>query len=150
MLVQHCHGWRGIPVAADCVHQPPATEISEMIKAIKFASVPVRDQDRAIAFWTEKMGFAVATDQPFGDGRRWIELRIPGADTRLVLFTPDGHENRIGTFAALSFVADNVQKTYEELKAKGVVFKGPPDVQEWGTSAIFDDPDGNSFVMSSK
>jgi catechol 2,3-dioxygenase-like lactoylglutathione lyase family enzyme len=60
-----------------------------MIKAIKFASIPVRDQDRALNFYTAKLGFAVATDQSFGDGQRWIELRIPGADTRVVLFTHD-------------------------------------------------------------
>jgi len=121
-----------------------------MIKAIKFAGVPVRDQDRALAFYTQKLGFAVATDQPFGGGQRWIELRIPGAETRLVLFTPPGHEDRIGTFTSLSFVADDVEKTYTELAARGVEFTAPPKKERWGTSAMFKDPDGNSFVLSSK
>ena len=121
-----------------------------MIKAIKFASIPVRDQDRALAFWTEQVGFAVATDQPFGGGQRWIELRIPGADTRLVLFTPEGHESRIGSFTGISFVTDSVEKTYEALVAKGVEFAAPPKSEGWGTSAIMRDPDGNSFVLSSK
>jgi catechol 2,3-dioxygenase-like lactoylglutathione lyase family enzyme len=62
-------------------------EETDMIKGIKFASIPVRDQDRALAFWRDQIGLAVATDQPMGK-QRWIELRIPGADTRLVLFTP--------------------------------------------------------------
>ncbi len=44
-----------------------------MIKQLKFVSIPTRDQDAALAFWTEKMGFRVATDQPMGPGRRWIE-----------------------------------------------------------------------------
>jgi catechol 2,3-dioxygenase-like lactoylglutathione lyase family enzyme len=57
-----------------------------MIRGIKFASVPVSDQDRALAFYTEKLGFRLVTDQPFNDSQRWIELAIPGADTRLVLF----------------------------------------------------------------
>jgi len=121
-----------------------------MIKALKFASIPVRDQDRAIDFFTTKLGFVVVTDQPFGPTQRWIELRIPGADTRIVLFTPPGQEDRIGTFTSLSFVADNVEKTYLELSARGVEFTGPPKVESWGTSAIFRDPDGNSFVLSSK
>jgi predicted enzyme related to lactoylglutathione lyase len=119
-----------------------------MIKALKFASVPVSDQDRALAFYTEKLGFAVATDQPFGP-QRWIELRIPGAQTRLVLFTADGHEDRIGTFTGLSLQADDVAATYEELSRRGVEFDGPPKSADWGTFAIFKDPDGNSFVLGS-
>ena len=60
----------------------------------------------------------MGTDQPFNDTQRWIELRIPGADTRIVLFTPPGHEDRIGTFSNVTFVADNVTQTYEELLAR--------------------------------
>lgn len=121
-----------------------------MIKGIKFASIPVTDQDRALAFYTEKLGFAVATDQPFDDKQRWIELRIPGAPTRVVLFTADGHEDRIGTFQNLSFEADDVARTYEELARRGVEFAGPPKAEDWGTYAIFKDPDGNAFVLGSK
>jgi predicted enzyme related to lactoylglutathione lyase len=61
-----------------------------------------------------------------------------------------GPENRIGTFQPISFWSDNVQKTYEELKAKGVEFVQPPKTEPWGTSAIFKDPDGNTFVLSSR
>jgi len=121
-----------------------------MIKQIKFVSVPVADQDRALDFYTEKLGFTIITDQPFDDKQRWIELRIPGADTRLVLFTPKGHEDRIGGFSNVTFVADDVQKTYEELSARGVEFVKPPKSESWGTSAIMQDPDGNVFVISSK
>jgi catechol 2,3-dioxygenase-like lactoylglutathione lyase family enzyme len=121
-----------------------------MIKAVKFASIPVRDQDRAVEFFTKKLGFALGTDQPFNDTQRWIELRIPGADTRLVLFTPAGHEDRIGTFSNVTFVADNVAQTYEELLARGVEFTGPPKAAPWGTSVSFRDPDGNTFLISSK
>ena len=130
--------------------RPSSNLAPPMIKAIKFASVPVRDQDRALAFYTERLGFQIATDQPFDGRQRWIELRIPGADTRLVLFTPDGHEERIGTFSNLAFVADDVVATYRELAARGVEFVGEPKTAEWGTSAMFKDPDGNTFVVSSK
>jgi catechol 2,3-dioxygenase-like lactoylglutathione lyase family enzyme len=129
---------------------PHSCRSSSVIKAIKFASIPVRDQDASLAFYTEKLGFQVATDQPFDDTQRWIELRIPGADTRLVLFTPQGHEDRIGTFSTVTFVADDVVKTYDELTARGVEFVKPPKTESWGTSAIMKDPDGNVFVISSK
>ncbi|HEX6747425.1 MAG TPA: VOC family protein [Longimicrobium sp.] len=120
-----------------------------MIKAVKFVSIPTRDQDRALAFYTDKLGFRVVTDQPFGE-QRWIELRIPGAETGLVLFTPPGQEERIGGFMNMSFIADDVQKTYEEMVARGVEFTQPPKTEHWGTSAIFKDADGNMFVLGTK
>jgi predicted enzyme related to lactoylglutathione lyase len=120
-----------------------------MIKRMKFVSIPVRDQDRALAFWTDKMGFQVVTDQPMGEGMRWIELKIPGSQTGVALFTPPGHEDRIGTFANVSFGADDVEKTYRELRERGVEFIQEPKKESWGTSAIFKDPDGNSFVLGS-
>ena len=119
-----------------------------MIKAIKFVSVPVTDQDRSLKFFTEKLGFAVATDQPFDGKQRWIELRIPGAQTPLVLFTPDGHEDRVGGFTNLSFLADDIDTTYKQLKDKGVEFAQELKKEDWGTSAILKDPDGNMYVLS--
>jgi len=120
-----------------------------MIKGIKFVGVPVRDQDRALAFYTKKLGFSILTDQPFNDKQRWIELKIPGADTGIVLFTPEGHEERIGGFTSISFQTNNVPKTYDELRSRGVEFVGPPQTADWGSSAIFKDPDGNQFVLGS-
>ncbi|MGO9829149.1 MAG: VOC family protein [Myxococcaceae bacterium] len=117
---------------------------------MKFISIPVRDQDKALAFWTEKMGLQVATDQPMGPGQRWIELKVPGGQTGVALFTPEGHESRIGTFSGVSFESDDVEKEYRELSARGVEFAKPPERQSWGTSAIFKDTDGNSFVLSSR
>lgn len=121
-----------------------------MIKAIKFASVPVSDQDRALEFYTEKLGFRVATDQPFDEHQRWIELAIPKAETKLVLFTPIGQEDRIGGFSNITFVADDVPATYELLKARGVEFVQEPQAADWGTAAVFKDPDDNQFVLSTK
>jgi len=121
-----------------------------MIKCIKFASVPVTDQDRALEFYTAKLGFRILTDQPFDGTQRWIELSIPGAETSLVLFTPDAHRDRIGTFSAISFQCDDIDRTYQELTARGVEFTGPPSKQPWGTFAMFKDPDGNQFVMSAR
>ena len=118
------------------------------MKKIKFVSIPVRDQDKALKFWTEKIGFQIGTDRPFMPGVRWIELKIPGAQTGLVLFTPPGQEDRIGQFQNISFDCADVDQTYAELSAKGVEFLQPPKKESWGTSAIFKDPDGNSFVLS--
>ncbi len=121
-----------------------------MIRGIKIVSIPVRNQDVALKFYTEKMGFKVATDQPMGNGQRWIELSIPGADSSLALFTPPGQEDRIGGFQPTTFWCDDVFATASALKAKGVELAVEPKKEVWGTMAKFKDPDGNEFVFSSR
>ena len=84
--------------------------------------------------------------------------RIPGVravagsswPSRAPLFTPTGHEDRIGTFFNGSFGCDDVHYTYAQLKERGVEFEEEPQEQPWGTYAIFKDVDGNSFVLGSK
>jgi catechol 2,3-dioxygenase-like lactoylglutathione lyase family enzyme len=120
-----------------------------MITHLKFTGVPCRDQEKALKFWTEKIGFRVVTDQPLG-AQRWIELAIGDADTGLVLFTPEGHEDRVGGFYNGSFACDDVEATYRQLLARGVEFRGPPEKQPWGTFAVFKDAEGNEFVMGSR
>jgi predicted enzyme related to lactoylglutathione lyase len=120
-----------------------------MIRKIKFSSIPVRDQDRALEFYTATLGFTLLTDQPMGPGQRWIEVRPPKGDAGLALFTPPGYEDRVGTFTGISMECDDVQKTYEELSAKGVEFVKPPKTESWGVSAIMKDSEGNQIVLSS-
>jgi catechol 2,3-dioxygenase-like lactoylglutathione lyase family enzyme len=121
-----------------------------MIRGISLASIPVRNQDAALGFYTEKLGFKVLTDQPFNGKQRWIELLIPGAESKLALFTPEGHEGRIGGFQPLTFWCDDVVATTKILKARGVEFAAEPKTEAWGTMAIFKDLDGNQFVLSNK
>ena len=119
-----------------------------MIKHIKFVTVPVADQNRALDFYTDKLGFTIITDQPFDEKQRWIELRVPKAATRVVLFTLDGDEQRIGSMMPATFACGDIDETYAELSARGVEFMGPPQKQEWGTYAMFKDSEGNRFVLS--
>jgi catechol 2,3-dioxygenase-like lactoylglutathione lyase family enzyme len=65
-----------------------------MIKQIKFVSIPVADQNRALDFYTEKLGFTIITDQPFDEKQRWIELRVPKAGTQVV-FARAGRNGRV-------------------------------------------------------
>jgi len=119
-----------------------------MIKGVKFVSIPVVDQERALQFYTEKLGMRVITDAPFDDKQRWIELGIPRAETRVVLFTAPGQEKMIGGFMNLSFATDDVEETWRELKERGVEFVKDPKKEDWGTAAIFRDSEGNQFVLS--
>lgn len=121
-----------------------------MIRAIDLVTIPVKDQNVSLEFYTDKQGFKILTDQPFTPKQRWIELLIPGGETKLALFTPEGHENRIGGFQPMTFACDDVFATSKTLQSKGVVFVKEPKKEIWGTMAIFQDPDGNQFVLASK
>jgi predicted enzyme related to lactoylglutathione lyase len=119
-----------------------------MIKHIKFVTVPVADQNRALDFYTDKLGFTIITDQPFDEKQRWIELRVPKAETRVVLFTMEGEEARVGSMMPATFACDDIDASYKELSARGVEFMGPPQKQHWGSYAMFKDSEGNRFVLS--
>ena len=121
-----------------------------MIKGIKSVSIPVRDQDRALEFYTKTLGCRIITDSPFDGTQRWIELGFPRADTKLVLFTAPGQEKMIGGFMNITFMADDVEATARELRQRGVEFVQEPQRADWGTSAILKDPDGNQFVLSTR
>lgn len=118
--------------------------------SVRFTSIPVTDQDRALTFYSQKLGFKVVTDQPLGNGQRWIELQPSGSETLIVLFTPPGKERKIGTFQNVAFTSDDVEKDYKELRDRGVEFVEPAKKSDWGgIQAIFKDPDGNTFVLAS-
>lgn len=120
-----------------------------MIK-VDMVSIPIKDSDRALKFYTEKLGCKLITDEKFDEDKRWIELSIPNSETRIALFTPDGQEDRIGTFSNVIFGSKDVQKSYEELKDKGVSFMQPPKEESWGVCALFNDSEGNTFCLSQK
>lgn len=120
-----------------------------MIRGVKFVSIPVSDQDRALSFYTDVLGFKLLTDQPFSPEQRWLELGIPGVETRLVLFK-FGDTLKPGGMQNLTFWTDDVEATARVLKAKGVGFVREPTRHDYGVTAAFKDLDGNIFGLSSK
>lgn len=119
-----------------------------LVSRIGQVSIPVGDQDRALDFYTNKLGFKVTLDAPMGENERWIEVEIPGAETRLVLYAAEAHKNRIGTFSDIMFNSPSLAETYRELQERGVEIRQPPTTEYWGSYLIFADPDGNSFLVS--
>ena len=77
-------------------------------------------------------------------------MRLGKAQTRLVLFTMDGEEGRIGTRMNCSRACDDVEATWRQLSERGVEFVSPPAKQPWGTFAIMKDSEGNQFVLGSE
>ena len=121
-----------------------------MVKYPKFVDVPVRDQDRALDFYTDKLGLHVARDMPYGDGWRWIELSIPGAETNLLL-TPKGEEED-SEAPVLVLAVDNVEESYRELSDKGVEFSQRPAAADWSpgeTYALLRDSENNTVMLGS-
>jgi len=115
------------------------------VKRIQLVSVPVSDQERAKAFYTETLGFELVADNPFGD-QRWIQVAPKGAETGVTLVTwfetmPPGSTK------GLVLETDDVDASYQELSARGVRFNSPVEEQFWGRFATFDDPDGNGWVL---
>lgn len=114
-----------------------------MIRRIKFTEVKAADQARALAFYTQKLGMTVHTDAEIGNDR-WIELDIPGAETKLVLSKGTPQDGR----PALVFETDDVQKAFDDLKGKGVQFTTGVEQAPWGTHAMFKDSEGNLILLS--
>jgi lactoylglutathione lyase len=119
-----------------------------MIKHVGTVCVYVKDQQKALEFYRDVLGFEVRQDQPMGPNARWIEVAPKGSETRVVPFTPPGQEDRIGTFSGVVFSCDDIEATYTELTAKGVEFKQKPEKQPWGgILAQFYDVDRNTHVL---
>ena len=118
---------------------------------IKLASVMVDDQDEALKFYTEILGFVKKTEIPMGESR-WLTVVSADAPdgTQLVLepmgFLPSKTFQKslfeAGT-PAMAFASDDIQAEYQRLKALGVVFRGEPERTGPVTSVLFEDTCGN-------
>lgn len=120
------------------------------MKRVRSVGIHVSDQQRALDFYTGVLGCSLVTDQPMGEGAgapRWIEVRLPADETRLILFTPPGEEARIGTFTSVILACDDIAATHRELSARGAGFRAAPRREPWGMWAELQDPDGNVFGL---
>jgi predicted enzyme related to lactoylglutathione lyase len=134
-----------------------------MLTQLTTVQVWVHDQDEALAFYTEKLGMELRQDVtvPEMGNFRWLTVGIPGQDVSIVLMAipgppvfDDETRDRIrqllakGASGGLFFSTDDAQKTYEELKSRGVEFTQEPTEQPYGIDAGFRDVSGNHFRMA--
>jgi glyoxylase I family protein len=119
---------------------------------IKLVSILVENQDHALKFYTEVVGFKLSKDIPVGAGFRWITLVAPEGhpDVELALepnANPVGKTFQTGLFEqnipATAFEVDDIQAEYRRLKDRGVVFTMPPTEMGAVTIAVFADTCGN-------
>lgn len=128
----------------------------------------VRDQDEAVAFWTEKVGFEITEDVtvPELGNFRWVAVGPRGTDTTgtaIVLMAIPGEpvmdpathaqvEDLMakGFATAVFFTTDDAQGTYDRLVGAGVDVVGEPTVQPYGLDFGFRDPSGNHYRVAQR
>lgn len=122
---------------------------------IKLSSVFVDDQEKALKFYTEILGFVKKTDIPAGE-YRWLTVASPeGPDDLELVLEPNANSAAATYQKAIyeqgipltSFASDNVQEEYERLKKLGVEFKMEPTKTGPVTLAVFDDTCGNYIQL---
>ncbi len=123
---------------------------------IVITSVLVDDQEKALAFYTDVLGFVKKTDVPAGEDR-WLTVVSPDApDGVELLLEPDAHPAAKPFKEALvadgipytSFAVDDVQAEFDRLSALGVQFTQPPTPMGPATTAVFDDTCGNLIQIA--
>jgi len=121
-------------------------ESAPRIVDVRTVGVPVTDQDRALEFYVEKLGFAKQLDVPFGDGKRWIEVAPPGATTTIAL-VPSRPGVPAGVETGIRFTTQDADAEQAGLRARGV---DADEVLRWpGTPPMFAfrDEDGNGLEI---
>jgi catechol 2,3-dioxygenase-like lactoylglutathione lyase family enzyme len=132
-----------------------------MIKSIAHVNVYVLNQDKALDFYKNKLGFEVGDDMTIEGGFRWLTVN-PKSQPQLQLVLAEPQEGPMftkesaikirsliedGAFGVGVFETDDCQQTYDELVAKGVEFFQPPTEQLYGVEAMGKDDSGNWFSL---
>jgi lactoylglutathione lyase len=121
-----------------------------MIKKLATAALYVEDQEKAVEFWTKRAGFEVHREEAMGKAARWIEVGPPGAESCLVIYPKSMMHDWAQRRPSIVFECDDITKTYEEMRGRGVEFTESPKEMAWGPFAIFVDPDGNGFGLRAR
>jgi lactoylglutathione lyase len=117
-----------------------------VISKVKTVFLYVADQDAAYAFYVDKLGFQVHTDEEMRPGARWLEVVAPGAQTTIALAAAKDFDKQPGEAAEMTFASPDLRALYEELKAKGVDVTEPVD-EGWATHVKITDPDGHELLV---
>src|ERR1700694_3457682 len=97
----------------------PETKTRTRITDVRTVGVPVVDQDRALEFYVDKLGFDKRLDVPLGDGKRWIEVAPLGAKTTIALV--HSHEGQpTGVETGVRFTTEDVDADHVELRSRCV------------------------------
>ena len=125
-----------------------------MNQRIVLSTIVVIDYDSAIDFYVDKLGFSLVEDTKLDDnGKRWVVVSPTGSAAALLLAQASGEKqlaaigNQTGGRVAFFLNTDNFWRDYESYKSKGVKFTREPEIQEYGTVAVFQDICGNLWDL---
>jgi lactoylglutathione lyase len=118
-----------------------------VIRNIATAAVYVSDQNRALRFWIEQVGFVVHNEHEIGPDARWIEVGPPGAESCLVIYPRSMMKDWAERKPSIVFECQEIQPTFEQMRDNGVVFEQEPQKLAWSIFATFLDPDGNLYGL---
>ncbi len=120
------------------------------ITRLTHVTIVVRDQEEALAWYQDKFGFEIATDDSETiPGQRWLTVRPPGQEIEIILFQAREEYEKawIGQGALWVLETDDCRKTCAELEAKGVKILTPPQERPWAVMATIEDLYGNPFNL---
>ena len=121
------------------------TQARTHIADVRTVGVPVADQEAALEFYVEKLGFEKQLDAQLGEGERWVEVAPPGATTTIALVRQPAGEP-IGVDTGVRFTSSDVAADHAQLRARGVDVD--PDVIQFPVPMFsFRDHDGNRLVI---
>jgi catechol 2,3-dioxygenase-like lactoylglutathione lyase family enzyme len=116
------------------------------VKQVMRVMVPVADQDAAIAWYTQKLGFTLEADVPFGEGDRWVEVAPPEGGALLALVPPRG-DYQPGRNTGIALSAGDVRGVHDELQATGVEIDGELMGGDGTVPLLFFFRDGDGNVL---
>jgi lactoylglutathione lyase len=116
------------------------------ITDVRTIAVDVSDQDRALAFFTDKLGFEMRLDAAISPTTRWIEVAPPGATTSIALNSTEGAQD-VGTDTGIRFTVPDANAEHAALEDRGVAVGELLRWDDVPPMFAFDDPDGNRFYI---
>lgn len=120
-----------------------------MIKHIHSFGFLVKDQDAALDFYVNKLGWEKRIDNMVGEDMRFLTVAPPGGQCEISLEVPGEDLGGKVSPRTTSLICDDTDVTFKELSAKGVTFDMEPEDNPWGgRGAHFEDPDGNGFFVT--
>lgn len=118
-----------------------------MIAKIATAAVYMDDQEQAVHFWIEQVGFCVHQEETMGPNAKWIEVGLAQAESCLVLYPKAMMKDWAERKLSIVFECQDIQHTYQDMTRRGVQFTQAPKDMAWSWFAMFVDPEGNGYGL---
>jgi len=125
-----------------------------MIQRLVHVTLLVDDYDKAIDFYTQKLNFKLVEDKALSESKRWVIISPPGSEGCCLLLAKAANEeqssrigNQTGGRVFLFLQTDDFRRDFKNLQSKGVSIIRGPNIEDYGTVAVFADLYGNLWDL---